>query len=67
MMLKLFEEWLSHYKPCVKYNKRLKTAKFMKNAYGGLHVSAKLRPKGQQVYGQETYSYVLLWPFVNQI
>ena len=39
----------------------------MKNAYGGLHVSAKLKPKGQQVYGQETYSYVLLWPFVNQI
>ena len=39
----------------------------MQNAYGGLHFSAKLKAKGQQVYGRETLSYVPLWPFLNQI
>ena len=67
MMLRLFGEWLSHYKRCIKCNKHLKTAEFAKNAYEGLHFSAKLKAKGWQVYGQETFSYVLLWPFLNQI
>ena len=31
---------------CKKYKKHLKTAEFAKNAYGGLHFSAKLKAKG---------------------
>ena len=49
-----------YYKCCVKYQKHLKTSvEFAKNANGGLHFSAKLRAKGEQVYGQETFSHVL--------
>ena len=59
---------LSHCKGCVKHKKHLETpAEFAKIAYRRLHISGKFKAKSQQVYGGETFSYVLLWLFLSQI